>query len=50
MGGALNTSLWHSTGEAISTEARAYYVYGGLGGLTFFAPQINMAANPLWGR
>jgi len=47
---AWNASLWRATADAISTEARAFYSMGVLNGLTFFAPQINMAANPLWGR
>jgi hypothetical protein len=47
---SFNASLWHLIGDAISTEGRAFYNKGGLNGLTFFAPQLNMAANPLWGR
>jgi beta-glucosidase-like glycosyl hydrolase len=47
---SFNATLWHMIGDTISTEARAAYNVGGLNGLTFFAPQLNMAANPLWGR
>ena len=47
---SFNRTLWRATGIAISSEARALFNEGHLGGLTFFAPQINMAANPLWGR
>ena len=50
MGCSFNATLWHMIGDTISTEARAAYNVGGLNGLTFFAPQLNMAANPLWGR
>lgn len=46
MGSSFNASLWRMIGETISTEARAYYNVGGLNGLTFFAPQLNLAANP----
>ena len=47
---SFNRTLWFATADAIGTEARAYFNVGELKGLTFFAPQINMAANPLWGR
>jgi beta-glucosidase-like glycosyl hydrolase len=50
LGCAMNASLWHAIGDAISTEARAFYRVMPLNGLSFFAPQLNMAANPLWGR
>jgi hypothetical protein len=40
MGCAMNASLWYKTGEAISTEGRAFFHVGGLNGLTFFAPQV----------
>ena len=50
MGSSFNASLGHSIAHAISTEARVGYHSGGLKGLTFYAPQINKAANPLWGR
>ena len=36
--------------ETLRVAARVLYRVGGLNGLTSFAPQINMAANPLWGR
>ena len=47
---AWNRSLWRETAAAISTEARAYFHEGANDGLTLYAPQINLASNPLWGR
>ena len=47
---AWDASLWHATAAAISTEARAYFNKHANNGLTFYAPNINMAAHPLWGR
>ena len=47
---SFNATLWRMIGETISTEGRAFFHVGGLNGLTFFTPQLNMAANPLWGR
>ena len=51
----MTTAFQHSYGVisrlvyTLST-GRAFYNVGGLNGLTFFAPQINLASNPLWGR
>ena len=45
-----NASLWHATAAAISTEARAYFNQHANNGLTFYAPNINLASHPLWGR
>lgn len=45
-----NASLWHATATAISTEARAYFNQHANDGLTFYAPNINLASHPLWGR
>ena len=50
MSTSFNATLWHMIGDTISTEGRAFYNVGGLNGLTFFAPQLNMASNPLWVR
>ena len=41
----------HGVATALCPNASAaFYNVGGLNGLTFFAPQLNMASNPLWGR
>ncbi|KAI2511769.1 hypothetical protein MHU86_2663 [Fragilaria crotonensis] len=45
-----NVSLWHATAVAISTEGRAYFNQHANNGLTFYAPNINLASHPLWGR
>ena len=50
IGNSFNESLFHMVGEAISTEERVFYTYGVVNGLSVFAPQINLNANPLWGR
>jgi len=47
---AWNRSLWKLTASAIATEVRAYYNQHVMEGLTLYAPQINLASNPLWGR
>jgi hypothetical protein len=47
---AMNRTLWRAIGSAISTEARALFKYGKISGLGFFAPQLNLWTNPLWGR
>ncbi len=36
--------------SCIVPNCAAFYNVGGLNGLSFFAPQLNMASNPLWGR
>ena len=50
IGNSFNESLFHRVGEAISTEERVFYTYGVVNGLSVFAPQINLNANPFWGR
>jgi hypothetical protein len=50
VGCSFNRTLFGMLGEAISTEDRVYYTYGVINGLSVFAPQINLNANPLWGR
>ena len=50
LGCSFNKTLFFKMADAISTEMRAYYNMGAVGGMTAFAPQLNMAANPLWGR
>ena len=50
LGCSFNKTLFYKMADAISTEMRAYYNEGAVGGMTAFAPQLNMAANPLWGR
>ena len=50
IGNSFNATLFRMVGEAISTEDRVFYTYGVVNGLSVFAPQINLNANPLWGR
>ena len=50
IGNSFNSSLFWKVGEAISTEERVFYSYGVINGLSVFAPQLNLNANPLWGR
>jgi xylan 1,4-beta-xylosidase len=45
-----NETLWYETANAISTEARAYFNERVNLGLTFYAPNLNLASHPLWGR
>lgn len=43
--------LLHRIGDVIGTEARAYYKkLGSKGGLTLWAPTVDMARDPRWGR
>jgi hypothetical protein len=44
-----NRSLWHATAAAISDEVRAF-ANAGHSGLTLWAPNINIARDPRWGR
>ena len=50
IGNSFNSSLFWKVGEAISTEERVFYTFGVINGLSVFAPQLNLNANPLWGR
>ena len=49
LGSSFNRSLWRKVGETISTEARALNNQG-LAGIAFWAPDINLARDPRWGR
>lgn len=46
---SFNRTLWRETGAAISREARAF-MNAGHGYSTFWAPVINLAREPRWGR
>ena len=46
---SFNETLWHATASAISDEARALQ-NGGVNGVNFFAPNINVVRDPRWGR
>ena len=46
---SFNRSLWSATGAAISTEARAF-MNAGHAYSTYWAPVINLAREPRWGR
>ena len=46
---AFNRTLWHATGDAISTEFRGF-ANAGKGFLSIFAPNINIFRDPRWGR
>ncbi|GAB2282228.1 Probable beta-D-xylosidase 2 [Dionaea muscipula] len=46
---SFNASLWEDIGRAVSDEARAMY-NGGMGGLTYWSPNVNILRDPRWGR
>ncbi|KAL3616166.1 putative beta-D-xylosidase 2 [Castilleja foliolosa] len=46
---SFNASLWESIGKVVSDEARAMY-NGGMAGLTFWSPNVNIFRDPRWGR
>ncbi|KAK6930246.1 Glycoside hydrolase, family 3, N-terminal [Dillenia turbinata] len=46
---SFNASLWQAIGEVVSHEARAMY-NGGVGGLTYWSPNVNILRDPRWGR
>ncbi|KAI3760004.1 hypothetical protein L1987_50392 [Smallanthus sonchifolius] len=46
---SFNTSLWEEIGRVVSDEARAMY-NGGMAGLTYWSPNINIFRDPRWGR
>ncbi|EPS60429.1 hypothetical protein M569_14372, partial [Genlisea aurea] len=46
---AFNDSLWFQIGKAVSDEGRAMY-NGGMGGLTYWSPNVNIFRDPRWGR
>ncbi|OAY27675.1 putative beta-D-xylosidase [Manihot esculenta] len=46
---SFNESLWEQIGRVVSDEARAMY-NGGLAGLTYWSPNVNIFRDPRWGR
>ncbi|KAE8724113.1 putative beta-D-xylosidase 2 [Hibiscus syriacus] len=46
---AFNESLWEQIGRVVSDEARAMY-NGGMAGLTYWSPNVNIFRDPRWGR
>ncbi|XP_057483658.1 probable beta-D-xylosidase 2 [Actinidia eriantha] len=46
---SFNASLWEQIGRVVSDEARAMY-NGGMAGLTFWSPNVNILRDPRWGR
>ncbi|KAE9594916.1 hypothetical protein Lal_00013192 [Lupinus albus] len=46
---SFNQSLWHQIGQVVSDEARAMY-NGGVAGLTYWSPNVNIFRDPRWGR
>ncbi|GAB2265819.1 Beta-D-xylosidase 1 [Dionaea muscipula] len=46
---SFNASLWEAIGQVVSDEARAMY-NGGMAGLTFWSPNVNIFRDPRWGR
>jgi beta-glucosidase-like glycosyl hydrolase len=49
LGAGFNASMYLAMGQAISTEARALWNKN-IGGLTYWAPNINIFRDPRWGR
>lgn len=51
VGASFNQSLFSAMGDAMSDEARAFFnILDGNTNLVFWAPSVNLARNPLWGR
>ncbi|KAL9161251.1 hypothetical protein ABFS82_07G008300 [Erythranthe guttata] len=46
---SFNSSLWEAIGQVVSDEARAMY-NGGVAGLTYWSPNVNIFRDPRWGR
>ncbi|XP_052204349.1 probable beta-D-xylosidase 2 [Diospyros lotus] len=46
---SFNESLWEQIGRVVSDEARAMY-NGGVAGLTYWSPNVNIFRDPRWGR
>ena len=46
---SFNRSLWHATGASIAREARAF-MNAGHAYSTYWAPVVNLAREPRWGR
>ncbi|KAL8522715.1 hypothetical protein ACS0TY_012886 [Phlomoides rotata] len=46
---SFNASLWEEIGKVVSEEGRAMY-NGGVAGLTYWSPNVNILRDPRWGR
>ncbi|XP_010546993.1 PREDICTED: beta-D-xylosidase 1 isoform X3 [Tarenaya hassleriana] len=46
---SFNQSLWEEIGRVVSDEARAMY-NGGMAGLSYWSPNVNIFRDPRWGR
>ncbi|XP_043709638.1 probable beta-D-xylosidase 2 [Telopea speciosissima] len=46
---SFNASLWKQIGQVVSNEARAMY-NGGMAGLNYWSPNVNIFRDPRWGR
>ncbi|KAG6415252.1 hypothetical protein SASPL_122658 [Salvia splendens] len=46
---SFNASLWEEIGKVVSDEGRAMY-NGGVAGLTYWSPNVNILRDPRWGR
>ncbi|KDO23678.1 hypothetical protein SPRG_11126 [Saprolegnia parasitica CBS 223.65] len=46
---SFNRTLWQAMGSVIATEARSFHSVGH-GGLTYWAPNMNIYRDPRWGR
>ncbi|KAL4588653.1 hypothetical protein LXL04_001545 [Taraxacum kok-saghyz] len=46
---SFNVTLWEEIGRVVSDEARAMY-NGGVAGLTYWSPNVNIFRDPRWGR
>ncbi|XP_050238847.1 probable beta-D-xylosidase 2 [Mercurialis annua] len=46
---SFNSTLWEAIGQVVSDEARAMY-NGGMAGLTYWSPNVNILRDPRWGR
>lgn len=47
---SFNDTLFHEVGQVVGKEARVFVNVGNGGGVTFFAPNINIFRDPRWGR
>lgn len=46
---SFNATLWEAIGRVVSDEARAMF-NGGVAGLTYWSPNVNVFRDPRWGR
>uniref|UniRef100_A0A6N2NCB4 Glycoside hydrolase family 3 N-terminal domain-containing protein n=1 Tax=Salix viminalis TaxID=40686 RepID=A0A6N2NCB4_SALVM len=46
---SFNATLWEAIGQVVSDEARAMF-NGGVAGLTYWSPNVNIFRDPRWGR